>query len=89
MKEYKRGMNITKIDKYQKNGTAILWWSKKHMNIIKYKKLNMTEHKTDMNITKIDRYKTNWTTILWRSTKQMNIIQKTKHDETQKRHEHY
>ena len=27
------------------------------MNIIKYKRLNMTEHKADMNITKIDKYK--------------------------------
>ena len=50
-------MNITKIDKYEKNWTAVLWRSTKHMNITKYKKLNMTEHKTDMNITKIDKYK--------------------------------
>ena len=30
-------MNITKIDKYVKNWTAILWRSTKHMNITKYK----------------------------------------------------
>ena len=41
-------MNITKIDKYEKNWIAVLWRSTKHMNIIKYKKLNMAKHKTDM-----------------------------------------
>ena len=51
MREHKTDMNVTKIDKCKKNWTAILWRSTKHMNITKYKKLNMTEHRTDMNIT--------------------------------------
>ena len=40
----KTDINITKIDKYKKNWIAILWRSTKHMNITKYKKLDMTEH---------------------------------------------
>ena len=39
------------ITKYKKSWTAIVYPSTKHMNITKYKKLNMTDHKTDMNIT--------------------------------------
>ena len=52
MTEHKIDINIIQIDKYEKNWTAILWRSMKHMNITKYKKLNMTEHKTDIQNTK-------------------------------------
>ena len=41
MAGHKTDMNITKIDKYEKNWTAILWRSTKYMNITKYKN---TEH---------------------------------------------
>ena len=33
MTEHKTEMNITEIDKYEKNWTAILWRSPKQMNI--------------------------------------------------------
>ena len=45
---------ITKISKYKKNWTAILWRSTKHMGITKCKKLNMTENKKNMLNTKTD-----------------------------------
>ena len=56
MTEHKVDMHSTKIDKYKKDWTAILWRSTE-INITKYKKLIMTEQKTDKNITKIEKYK--------------------------------
>ena len=65
----KKDININKTDKYEKNWTSMLWRSTKHINIIKYKTLNMTEHKTDIPNTK------NWT---WGSINQTWILLNTK-----------
>ena len=86
MKEHKTSMNITKINKYEKNWTAILCRSTKHMNITKCKKLNMTEHKTDIITTKNwiwQSIKQIWTSLntrywIWRNTKQAWTLTNTK-----------
>ena len=55
MTVYKTDMSITTVDIYKKTEQEF-YDGEQHMNITKYKKLNITEHKTDMNIAKIDKY---------------------------------